>query len=363
MNTLRILVTNWTMSGRHGSVLYTRDLALGLKRRGHEPHVYTPEDGPVGRELAAAGIPVATDLENEPAPDVIHGNSHPDLVAALARFPGVPAVHVCHARGLREAEPPVLPRVRRYVAVDENCAEWLQAERGIGPERLEVVRNAVDLERFKPRDSLPRKPRRALVFSNYVSTETGLERIVSACRRVGVEIETAGASSGGSLDRPEDVLGRYDVVFAKARCALEAMATGCAVILCDYGQLGPAVTAATWHDLRRWNFGRRVITETLTEDAVLARLERYDAVDAQAVSALTRKECGLDRTIEQFETIYGSVIAEQKAAKAVHGDDELRALSVYLSRMDCFRELRTYYLQGMELRAENERLKAERAML
>jgi hypothetical protein len=359
MSALRVLVTNWTMAERHGSVLYTRDLALGLKRRGHEPRVYTPADGEVGRELAAAGISVATELDGEPAPDVIHGNSHPDLIAALARFPGVPALHVCHARGLREAEPPFFPRVRRYVAVDENCAEWLLVERGIAPDRLAVVPNAVDLQRFRPRAALPRKPRRALVFSNYASAETGLERILQACRRNGMEAEAAGDASGGSLARPEDVLGRYDVVFAKARCALEAMATGCAVILCDYGKLGPAVTTQNWHELRRWNFGRRVITDDLREESVLGRLAQYDAADAVAVAELTRAQASLDVAVGHLESIYRSIIDEQRAAGPGNTDEEMKALSSYLSRMDCFSELRQHYVWGMELRAENARLKAE----
>ena len=38
--------------------------------------------------------------------------------------------------------------------------------------------------------------------------------------------------------------GDYDLVFAKARCALEAMAVGAAVVLCDTHGLGPMVTSA-----------------------------------------------------------------------------------------------------------------------
>ena len=41
--------------------------------------------------------------------------------------------------------------------------------------------------------------------------------------------------------RPEELLPKYDLVFAKARCALEAMATGCAVVLCDFAGLGSMV--------------------------------------------------------------------------------------------------------------------------
>ena len=41
------------------------------------------------------------------------------------------------------------------------------------------------------------------------------------------------------LARPEEALGSYDIVFAKARAAAEAVATGTAVVLCDVAGAGP----------------------------------------------------------------------------------------------------------------------------
>ena len=35
---------------------------------------------------------------------------------------------------------------------------------------------------------------------------------------------------------------RYDIVFAKARAAIEAMAVGAAVIVCDFDGVGPMVS-------------------------------------------------------------------------------------------------------------------------
>jgi hypothetical protein len=38
----------------------------------------------------------------------------------------------------------------------------------------------------------------------------------------------------GSINaKPEEILGGYDLVFAKARSAIEAMAVGTAVVICD----------------------------------------------------------------------------------------------------------------------------------
>ena len=55
MPALTVLITNWTLAERGGSVLYTRDLALELLAQGHRPVVFSPEPGDVGNELRAAG--------------------------------------------------------------------------------------------------------------------------------------------------------------------------------------------------------------------------------------------------------------------------------------------------------------------
>ena len=60
------------------------------------------------------------------------------------------------------------------------------------------------------------------------------------------------------------MLGQYDIVFAKARCALEALAVGNAVVLCDTVGVGPMVTTGEVDRLRRLNFGVRALREATT---------------------------------------------------------------------------------------------------
>ncbi len=52
-------------------------------------------------------------------------------MAALARFPGVPAIYVCHGWLPWEETPPRHPRLRRYVTVSDFLCERLQDERGL----------------------------------------------------------------------------------------------------------------------------------------------------------------------------------------------------------------------------------------
>src|SRR5215813_6748290 len=90
--------------------------------------------------------------------------------------------------------------------------------------------------------ALPAEPRRALVFSNNANGFTHLRDVQKACNSVGIAVEVVGSSSNASNSHPELLLGEYDLVFAKARCALESLFVGTAVILCDARGSGPMVT-------------------------------------------------------------------------------------------------------------------------
>ncbi|MDQ2936824.1 MAG: glycosyltransferase [Acidobacteriota bacterium] len=173
---MRILITNNGLSSRAGSELYVRDLAIGLLARGHTPVAYSSDLGDVAEEIRAANVPVVNTLEGLPPPDVIHGQHHLDTMVALLHFPGVPAIYVCHGWLPWEELPPRFPRILRYVAVDHVCRDRL-VERRITDDRIRVLLNWVDLERFKPRPPLPERPKRALVFSNHATEQNSISAV------------------------------------------------------------------------------------------------------------------------------------------------------------------------------------------
>ena len=313
---LTVLITNISLRTRTGTEVYVRDLALALAARGHEPIVYSRGAGEVAAELASAGIAVHTLLSTvRRPPDVIHGQHTEPTIEALLRFQRTPAVYMCHDRLSPADTPPVFAPILRHVAVDDNCRERL-VETGVAEDRIRVIANAVDLRRFRPRSPLPGAPRRALVFSNYASDRTHLPAVRQACAERGVALDVIGAAAGRLQAAPEDVIGAYDLVFAKARCALEAMAVGSAVVLCDARGLGPMVTRAQVAHLRRWNFGMRTLTSALDPRLIGEEMARYRADDAAEVSRYVRQAAGLDRCVEELVDLYREVIAEHAALPA-----------------------------------------------
>lgn len=363
---MRVLFTNIFLTSRTGTELWVREAALGLRRRGHDPVVYAPKLGEVAREIQAAGIPVVDDLSNmgEP-PDLIHGHHHPQTVEALLRFPGIPAVFVSHDATAWHDAAPLFPRIVRYVAVDEANRDRLLAG-GAPEERTRTLLNWVDLERFRPRaEPLPEKPRRALVFSNYAREDTHLPAVREACQRAGLEMDVIGAGVGKPVADPEAVLGGYDLVFAKARCALEALATGTAVVLCDYRGLGPLVTSGELDTLRRNNLGARTLSEPLTPEGILREMERYDACDAAVVSRRIRETAGLEEFLDRLLGLYNEVM-EESAGRLFDPEADLRAAAAYVRRWAGPRleeELQDVYRQRAQLEGELLQIMEERVNL
>jgi hypothetical protein len=307
---MRILITNVGLDTRSGTSLYVRDLALQLLRIGHEPTVYTKSIGAVAREMHTLGVRIVTRLSSlSRAPDVIHAHHTVPTLDALRCFPRVPAIFVCHDHTSFFEQAVIDPRIRRYYGVSKLCVARLVRD-GVEAGRAQLLTNFVDTRRFEARDGLPAEPRRALIFSNYARRGTHLPAVAAACQRKGLYLDVIGEAAGNAVAAPESVLGRYDIVFAKAKAAMEAMATGAAVVLCDFGGVGPAVSSENFELLRPLNFGFEALVNPLTAGSVLRQIDRYDPQDAARVCTKLRAVANLQDAVDTLCAIYSEVVAE-----------------------------------------------------
>lgn len=313
---MRVLITNIELWPPSGTPLYVRDLALELQRQGHTPVVFSPTAGGVAEELRDAGIVVTDRLRRlRETPDIIHGHHHAPTLVALGRWPTVPAIYVCHTHTSLNDRAPIHPNIHRYFGVSRVCVQRLVGD-GVPESGADLLLNFVDTARFSPRTSLPERPRRALVFSNYAHEGSHLPAVIEACRQAGLELDVAGAGVGRIVTRPERLLGQYEIVFAKAKAAMEAMAVGTAVILCDYSGVGPMVTSAQFDALRPLNFGFEALRDPLRPEPLLREIARYDPEDAARVRDLLRSRAGLAAAVESLVAIYHEAIAEHRRGRS-----------------------------------------------
>lgn len=298
-----------------------RDLALELQRQGHAAAVFSSTKGRVPDELRAAGVAVSDRLSRLEAPDIIHGHHHAPTVVAMSHWRTVPAIQVCHDHLSPHDRSLLDGRVRRHFGVSRLCVQRVVDE-GVAADRVTLLPNFVDTARFRPRPPLPERPRRGLVFSNYANARTQLPAIREACREAGIELDVAGIGVDSILAEPERTLGRYDIVFAKGKAAIEAMAVGSAVVLCDYAGVGPMVTAAEFDWLRVRNFGFETLREPLGKAPILREIGRYDPDEAARVRDLIRERASLPAAVATLVGVYREVLAEDRpevATPAVTG--------------------------------------------
>lgn len=328
---MRILITNQALRGRAGTEMYVLDVARCLQALGHMVVAYSTDLGLVAEEIRAAGIPVVNDLSKLPfQPDIIHGHHQMDTLTALLCLPAVPAVFFCHGAIPWPERAPVFPRIYRYVAVDRPCFERMVCEQGIPEEKIVTQLNFADLERFQPRPPLPDKPERALIYS---SGNVRQEKIIrTACASAGIILETAGNRAHNTTGAPEKILPRYDIVFAKARSAIEAMAVGCAVIVFDGKGCGPLVTTKNFDQLRPLNFGYRTAIHAITADFVSSQIAQYHAADAAAVTQKIRAGADMRQTVDCLVRLYREVIDEH-AQTAANPAAESRAAGIYFQSL------------------------------
>lgn len=328
---LRILITMCYLVHRTGAEMFTRDLALWMRSRGHSVAVFATAFGDMADELRQASIACITDVTDMTArPDVIIGNTHHETVRALLHFHDVPVLTLCHDRSADHGRPAQFSQVVRHAAVDENCAERLVHEFGIERQHIELLQNGIDLSRFAQRGPLPAKPRTALVFSNYASNDAQLEEVRIACTERGLVLDVIGSGSGNHLTDPATALGSYDIVFGKGRCATEALVTGNAVVALDPSAgMGEMITFAKAEQARRWNFGRAIMTRPITRQNVMAELDKFDAQDARAASDWARRHCGLDVMLSGLEQCVLRM-AETRAVIPVPAEQRALELAHYM---------------------------------
>ena len=173
---------------------------------------------------AAAGLYAASLL-----PEVLSRRGHVDVVlgtwaypdgcaaVALAALLGVPAVVKLHGsdlnviarlRGPRMQLRALLPRAARVVAVSRALAGEAE-ELGVAPERIRLVRNGVDGERFRPADRAAARAelglapgRRLIVYVGHLKEHKGVLDLAAAMDAVaGADLAVVGGGeAAGRLE-------------------------------------------------------------------------------------------------------------------------------------------------------------------
>ena len=174
------------------------------------------------------------------------------------------------------------------------------------------------------------------------------------CAKKGIQLEVIGELMNNAVIKPEEVLKNYDIVFAKGRAALEALATGCAVVVhSGIRFLGPMVKANDLDTLLTLNMGIRAMGNELTPEELGSRAEvelaRYDPIDAAEATAQARARAGQVIAMQTIAELCEEVVNEYEETRA--GLDprlEGPAAAAYLERLQAQRMTLIAQQQSMQ---------------
>ncbi|MBF5045767.1 glycosyltransferase family 4 protein [Aggregicoccus sp. 17bor-14] len=175
------LVFVGTSKGARGTETHLVCLARAMAQAGHEVLTVARPEGYIARELAQSGLPVEPGIfRNAADPRGVRAvlravrRLHPDWlvssfgheywpVLAVGRLTGTPVTLFRHLNSpLKPASRLLLPRLaQRFVSVSRSMCEHMQAQ-GIARERVQLLYNPLDLERFQPDAALREASRAAL---------------------------------------------------------------------------------------------------------------------------------------------------------------------------------------------------------
>lgn len=272
---MRFVIGIHSLAGTGGTESYVTTVGDHLQRSGHDVWVYAAEDGRTGDAARALGLRVTTDRRALPEEiDVALVNDSVVALELLDARSSAPQIYVWHSDIFDVQVPPqldgVTSRIVTLYAEGRRKAESLAVSAPI----VELS-HPVDCYRFQPQTPLGREPR-ALTLGNYLGGERKqiLER---ACKRAGIELTSVGAQSeNGVTDRPEDAFNRADIVFAKSKAAVEAMACGRAVFVFDAFGSDGWVTADSYERLAAGCFAGNKGGQTVEVEALVRALGEYD---------------------------------------------------------------------------------------
>ena len=162
--------------GAKGASIHVRELTRALHALGHDVRIASPRRG--GERPAGFDVPVDDELPDDFEPDAIYEryslNSTAGLRAAAER--GIPLLLEVNAPladeqaryrrledgdAARRVERRMIRATTRLIAVSGGIERWL-LDAGADPERVTVIANGVDIERFRPLDGAAMRARLGL---------------------------------------------------------------------------------------------------------------------------------------------------------------------------------------------------------
>lgn len=269
---MKILITNNALDRLAGTETFVYTIAKELQDRGHEVRCYSPTLGEIAEKIRELGIPVSDKIKH--IPDVIHGHHFEPTTEAYERTKA-PVVFIKHGHIYEQEAIPNIP-IKKLFVVSEELKEMVGGE---------ILRNPIDLERFKPTNE---KGAGNLFLSNHPI-------MYSFCKYTNQNWQI------------EKLINESEVVITLGRGALEAMACNKPTII--YGRFGAdgLVTKENFNLLKIYNFSGRLYKKRWDEDDLKKEINKALRLKPQ-LRHLVETEYDVKKVTDKLEKAYEKAI-------------------------------------------------------
>ncbi len=306
---MKILITNHHLRNRAGSELFTFELAKHLKERGHNVFVFSFDLGGIAEKIKELNISVTDNLSDfrNIRFDIIHAQHNIAAIIARSVFQKVPMVFMSHGF-LPELEqsPSIDLGISKFIAVSEEVAENLKKNNRIPDEKIEIIRNFVDTQKFISKKNVNRVPKKLLVISNHYIDQ--VKNIVErSCIDLDIEVRHIGLPEN-SVENVVDYINESDIIVTLGRGCLEAMACERNVIVYDIHGGDGFLDEKNFYDIRKNNFSGRRNGFIYSVEEFKNEISKYNPDQGKKLRKIIENENSINTIISSIEKIYFSVL-------------------------------------------------------
>jgi hypothetical protein len=267
---MRFVLGNRHLLAAGGTEVHLVTVAEHLLRLGHEVRLYAPELGPFADHARRRGLAVHGSLRELPADcDVVFAQDGIVVLDLAERYPQALTVFRVCGDVFDFQLPPQLDGVVDLVVVLSDRYERLARACAVAVPTLRL-RVPIDIDRLVPMGALRDRPRRAVLLGNYGERAELVREIWGRhgleVTRVGGDVQTYDVAAA---------VADADIVVAKSRAALDAMACGRAVYVYDVFGGDGWVTAESYPVLEADNFAGQATGRVIDAAALAADLADY----------------------------------------------------------------------------------------
>ena len=198
-------------------------------------------------------------------------------------------------------QPPLVDLgIYKHLAISEEVRNNL-VDKGISDSDIEIFRNIVDSNIFRPTRTLNPAPCNAIVYSYKINPES-LNIVIEACKSLNIRCRRIG-NKPGAIDQnrvPEEI-NKADIVFTLGRGVIETMMCGKIPIVFDYQGGDGMVTPKNILDLMSHNFSGRRYGKKYQVSDLVDEINGYDPDNSAKLRELAidlfDADQGVDRLI------------------------------------------------------------------